>query len=139
MPIYLDGYLYAFAGRNEPDAALMAVELATGKTAWRKVPEWEETLEINGASRTISESTYRGSLLRVDGHFLTLGEHGHLLWLDLTPKGYKQLARAWLFRRPRNLDAARSQPRPALHRAEPPRRPGRHAPTPALLRPAAEK
>jgi outer membrane protein assembly factor BamB len=100
MPIHLDGYLYGFAGRNEPDAALMAVELATGKTAWRKVPEWEETLEINGTSRTISESTYRGSLLRVDGHFLTLGEHGHLLWLDLSPKGYKQIARAWLFRAP---------------------------------------
>ena len=33
----------------------------------------------------------------MDGKFLCLGELGHLLWLDLTPSGYKELARAWLF------------------------------------------
>jgi outer membrane protein assembly factor BamB len=99
-PIHRNGYLYGFAGRNEPDASLMAIELASGKTAWRKVPEWEETLEVNGAKRTFAASTYRGSLLWVDGRFLALGEHGHLLWLDLTPKGYKELARTQLFRAP---------------------------------------
>lgn len=98
IPIHRGGYLYAFAGRNEPDAALMAVDLATGKTAWREVPEWQETVEINGAKRTIYESTYRGSLLDVDGRFLALGEHGHLLWLELSPSGYKQLSRTQLFR-----------------------------------------
>jgi hypothetical protein len=41
--------------------------------------------------------TYRGSLLSVDGQYLCLGEVGHLLWMDLTPKGYKELARSWLF------------------------------------------
>jgi len=25
------------------------------------------------------------------------GELGHLLWLDLTPSGYRQISRAWLF------------------------------------------
>jgi outer membrane protein assembly factor BamB len=98
MPIHRNGYLYGFAGRNEPDASLMAVELATGKTVWREVPEWQETIEVSGSERTISASTYRGSLLWADGRFLALGEHGHLLWLDLSPKGYKQLARARLFR-----------------------------------------
>jgi hypothetical protein len=42
-------------------------------------------------------STYRGSLLAVDGHFLCLGELGHLLWLNLTPSGYRETARTWLF------------------------------------------
>ena len=36
-------------------------------------------------------------LLAVDGQFLCLGELGHLLWMDLTPKGYKEVSRAWLF------------------------------------------
>jgi outer membrane protein assembly factor BamB len=36
-------------------------------------------------------------LMSVDGQFLCLGEFGHLMWLDLTPKGYKQVSRAWLF------------------------------------------
>jgi hypothetical protein len=31
------------------------------------------------------------------GGFLCLGELGHLLWLDLSPAGYKELARSWLF------------------------------------------
>lgn len=28
------------------------------------------------------------------GRFLALGEHGHLLWLDLNPDGYRILSRA---------------------------------------------
>ena len=39
----------------------------------------------------------RGSLLAADGQFLCLGELGHLLWLDLTPAGYTEVARGWLF------------------------------------------
>jgi len=92
-PIYRDGYLYGFDGRNEPDASLACLEAATGKVVWREVPEWAETL--GGRSQTLS--TFRGSLLAVDGNHLCLGELGHLLWLDLTPKGYRQLSRAWLF------------------------------------------
>ena len=42
-------------------------------------------------------SIYRGSLLAVDGSFLCLGELGHLLWIDLSPKGYKEISRTWLF------------------------------------------
>lgn len=91
--VYKDGYLYAFDGRNEPDASLVCVELKTGKVMWRATPEWGET--ING--RTEHVSTYRGTLLSVDGQFLCLGELGHLLWLDLTPKGYKEVSRTWLF------------------------------------------
>ena len=95
--VHQDGYIYAFDGRNEPDAALMCVERKTGKTIWRKVPEWKETVEIRGATRTLDETTYRGSLLQVDGRFLAVGERGHLLWLDLSPKGYRVIARARLF------------------------------------------
>jgi outer membrane protein assembly factor BamB len=95
--IHKDGYLYAFDGRNEPDASLVAVELKTGKVMWRVNPEWEETLVFDGAERRQRLGTYRGTLLSVDGQFLCLGELGHLLWLDLTPKGYKELTRAWLF------------------------------------------
>ena len=96
-PIEKDGYIYGFAGRNEPDASLACVEAKTGKVAWRVNPEWKETFEVNGGKREQLLSTYRGSLLHVDGGFLALGELGHLLWLDLTPKGYTETSRAWLF------------------------------------------
>jgi outer membrane protein assembly factor BamB len=95
--IYREGYLYGFDGRNEPDASLACVDAATGKVVWRETPEWTENIEVRGESRQQLMGTYRGSLLAVDGSFLCLGEMGHLLWMDLTPKGYKEISRAWLF------------------------------------------
>jgi outer membrane protein assembly factor BamB len=96
-PIYRDGFLYGFDGRNEPDASLACVDVANGKVVWRETPEWPETIGAGGTARQQVMGTFRGSLLAVDGSFLCLGEFGHLLWMDLTPKGYKELARAWLF------------------------------------------
>ena len=64
---------------------------------WRETPEWTETIEAGGQRQQQLVGTYRGSLLAVDGQFLCLGELGHLLWMDLTPKGYKEVSRAWLF------------------------------------------
>ena len=96
--VHRDGYLYAFPGRNEPDAALTCVNLKNGKEMWRTELEWKETVQVRGQPREIVESTFRGSLLLVDGRFLAIGEHGHLLWLDLTPEGYKVLSRASLFK-----------------------------------------
>jgi outer membrane protein assembly factor BamB len=95
--VHKDGYLYAFDGRNEPDASLVCIELKTGKVMWRANPEWEEVIDVNGQQQKHQLGTFRGTLLAVDGKFLALGEMGHLLWLDLTPQGYKELARTWLF------------------------------------------
>jgi outer membrane protein assembly factor BamB len=95
--IYRDGYLYGFDGRNEPDASLACVDASSGKVVWRETPEWTESLETADGKRQQLMGTYRGSLLAVDGQFLCLGELGHLLWMDLTPKGYREVSRAWLF------------------------------------------
>jgi outer membrane protein assembly factor BamB len=95
--IYRDGYLYGFDGRNEPDASLACVDAASGKVVWRETPEWKETLGEPGNRQQQTLGTYRGSLLAVDGQFLCLGELGHLLWMNLTPKGYKEVSRTRLF------------------------------------------
>jgi outer membrane protein assembly factor BamB len=95
--IHRDGYLYGFDGRNEPDASLACVDATSGKVVWRETPEWTETIETRGVGRQQTVGTYRGSLLAADGQFLCLGELGHLLWMDLTPKRYKEVSRAWLF------------------------------------------
>ncbi|MEW5977793.1 MAG: PQQ-binding-like beta-propeller repeat protein [Acidobacteriota bacterium] len=95
--IHRDGYLYGFDGRNEPDAALVCLDWKTGKEVWRVAPEFQETVESGGQSRPIITGTYRGSLLWADGAFLCLGELGHLVWMDLSPRGYRELARTWLF------------------------------------------
>jgi outer membrane protein assembly factor BamB len=96
-PVHKNGYLYGFDGRNEPDASLACVDAASGKVVWRETPEWTETIEVRGQRQQQLVGTYRGSLLAVDGHFLCLGELGHLLWMDLTPKGYKEVSRTRLF------------------------------------------
>jgi outer membrane protein assembly factor BamB len=97
-PIYRNGFLYGFDGRNEPDASLACIDASTGKAVWRATPEWNETMTIGGnRKQQLVVGTFRGSLLAVDGHFLCLGEMGHLVWMDLTPKGYKEISHAWLF------------------------------------------
>ena len=96
-PIYRNGFLYGFDGRNEPDASLACVDAASGKIVWRATPEWNETFTVGGTRRQQLLGAYRGSLLAVDGQFLCLGEMGHLVWMDLTPKGYKEISHAWLF------------------------------------------
>jgi outer membrane protein assembly factor BamB len=92
-PIHRGGFLYGFDGRNEPDASLACLDVATGKVVWREVPEWTELI----GDRQVTVGVYRGSLLAVDGAFLCLGELGHLLWMDLSPKRYRELSRTWLF------------------------------------------
>jgi outer membrane protein assembly factor BamB len=96
-PVHRDGFLYGFDGRNEPDASLACVDAASGKVVWRATPEWTETIAVRGQRQQQPVGVYRGSLLAVDGQFLCLGELGHLLWMDLTPKGYQEVSRTWLF------------------------------------------
>ena len=95
--VYDDGHYYAFSGRNEPDAQLTCVNARSGETVWSESLEWQETVQVQGEARTIYASPLRGNLLKVDGRYLALGEHGHLLWLDLSPAGAKILDRARLF------------------------------------------
>ena len=95
--VHHDGHFYAFSGRNEPDAELTCVRAADGETVWSEAIEWQETVRLRGETRTVYGSPFRGNLLQVDGRFLALGEHGHLLWLDLSPSGPKVLDRARLF------------------------------------------
>ncbi|MDQ3622825.1 MAG: PQQ-like beta-propeller repeat protein, partial [Verrucomicrobiota bacterium] len=39
-PVLHAGHLYAFSGRNEPDASFRCVELATGKLEWERDEAW---------------------------------------------------------------------------------------------------
>ena len=96
-PIHRDGYLYGFDGRNQGDASLACIETSTGRVVWREAPTWTETFQQNGRTRQSILGTARGSLLAADGQFVCLGEFGHLLWMELTPEGYTEVSRTWLF------------------------------------------
>ena len=80
------------------DSSLACVDVPrAGRWSWREAPTWTETFEIGGRRGQQILGTARGSLLAADGQFLCLGELGHLLWMDLTPRGYREISRAWLF------------------------------------------
>ena len=99
LAVEKDGHLYGVDGHGPRDAFLVCVNRATGEEVWRAQPEWTDTVANEGRERKLSLGTYRAWLTPVDGgsRYLVLGEFGHLLWAELSPKGYKQLSRAWLF------------------------------------------
>jgi outer membrane protein assembly factor BamB len=96
-PVFHDGHLYAFSGEKDRQAELVCYEAATGTCKWRTRLEHEAKL---GDGRPLSVGLMRGSLLRVDGSFLALGEWGTLCWLDLSPAGCVRKSCAQLFTAP---------------------------------------
>ena len=70
-PILHGGHVYAFSGRNPPDASLRCVEYTTGKLKW----------ERDESVRTSSDATRkfgRGSAILADEKIIALGETGIL-------------------------------------------------------------
>ena len=92
-----DGNLYGVDGHGPGDAFLCCLDWKTGKELWRAKPAWQETIATKDGPREADVGTARCSLMLVDGRCLALGEFGHLLWLDLNPKCYRELARTRLF------------------------------------------
>jgi outer membrane protein assembly factor BamB len=95
--IYRDGYLYGVDGHGPEDAFLACVDLKSGKEIWRTQPQWNETIGSGENAREASLGLFRCWLMPVDGRVLCLGEYGHLVWADLSPKGYREISRATLF------------------------------------------
>jgi outer membrane protein assembly factor BamB len=87
-PIYHDGFLYAFSGRNEPDARFRCVELKTGKLMWDRDESWRP-------HSTLTPSVYgRGSCIMADGKLIALGEGGVLGLFKLNPKAPEEICRS---------------------------------------------
>ncbi len=86
-PIYHDGYLYAFSGRNEPDARFRCVEFETGKLMWDRDEHWPP-------HSTPQPNVYgRGSAILADGKLIVLGEGGLLGLFKVNAKTPEELSR----------------------------------------------
>ena len=86
-PILQDGFLYAFSGRNEPDAHFRCVELRTGKLMWDLDERW-------AAHSTPTPSVYgRGSCILADGKLIVLGEGGLLGLFRPNPQRAEEICR----------------------------------------------
>ncbi|MFT4688072.1 MAG: outer membrane protein assembly factor BamB [Limisphaerales bacterium] len=86
-PVYHEGFLYAFSGRNEPDAVFRCVEFKTGDLKWSRDERWRKY------STKQPKVFGRGSLIKADGKLIGLGEGGLLGIFELNPKKVVELAR----------------------------------------------
>lgn len=87
-PVLLDGFLYGFSGRNEPDATFRCVELKTGKLRWSRDERWP-------AHSTRQPGVYgRGSAILADGKLIVLGEGGRLGMFRANPQQVEEIC-AW--------------------------------------------
>ena len=87
QPILIDGYLYGFTGRNEPDAYFRCVEWATGRKMWERDERWAPHSTEQPAVMG------RGSMIYADGRLIALGEGGILAMYTPDPKGCEELGR----------------------------------------------
>jgi outer membrane protein assembly factor BamB len=87
-PVLHEGHLYAFSGRNEPDAIYRCVELATGKLKWTRGERW-----IKDAATKQPHVFGRGSLILADGKLIGLGEGGLLGLFKPNPADCEEIVR----------------------------------------------
>jgi hypothetical protein len=86
-PIYHNGFLYAFSGRNEPDSHFRCVEFKTGKLMWDRDEHWQ-------SHSTPTPHVYgRGSCIMADGKLIVLGEGGLLGLFKLNPQQPEEISR----------------------------------------------
>jgi outer membrane protein assembly factor BamB len=85
-PVYHEGFLYAFSGRNEPDAHFRCVEFKTGKVTWDVDERWM-------GHSTPSPTYGRGSAILADGRLIVTGEAGFLGMYKLNPEKPEEICR----------------------------------------------
>jgi outer membrane protein assembly factor BamB len=89
-PIYKDGYIYAFSGRNEPDARFRCVEFKSGKLMWERSESWRP-------HSTLTPDVYgRGSCILAEGKLIAIGEGGILGLFNPTPERVDEISRVQL-------------------------------------------
>ena len=70
-PVFYEGHVYSFSGRNEPDANFRCVELKSGAVKWARDEKWRPG--------TRQPPVFgRGSAILADGKLIVLGEGGLL-------------------------------------------------------------
>jgi len=78
-PNLIAGHLFAFSGRNEPDAIFRCVEFATGKVNWERREGWPNASHSKLRPGEAPPNVFgRGSTIFADGKLFALGEAGLL-------------------------------------------------------------
>lgn len=93
-PVLFDGHLFAFSGRDEPDAVLRCVEFATGKLRWERPEGWPNGGHAKLAAGEKAPNVFgRGSAILADGKIIALGEAGLLGFFRPNADQLEEIAR----------------------------------------------
>lgn len=74
-PIHVNGFVYGCSGRHDNDSDVRCIDLKTGDVKWQK------------------KKTTRCTLMLVEGHFVCLGEYGHLSLFKVNPEKYEEVSK----------------------------------------------
>jgi outer membrane protein assembly factor BamB len=86
-PIVHDGFVYAFSGRNEPDARFRCVDVKAGTVKWDRDESWQK-----GRSKT-PDVYGRGSAIMAEGKLIILGEGGLLGLVKVNSEKLEEISR----------------------------------------------
>lgn len=101
-PIHVDGYLYGFSGRHENEGELRCVRVEDGSVVWTTTGFEEDPSTLGRdpkTGRVVVKATMqpvpfpyygRGSLIRVGGRFVVLGERGTLAVVHVNAEAFKE-------------------------------------------------
>ena len=90
-PVLHNGFLYAFSGRNEPDATFRCVDIKTGAVKWTRDERWRG--HPPRGAKAQPEVYGRGSAILADGKLITLGEGGLLGLVKPNPEKLEEISR----------------------------------------------
>ncbi len=94
QPVLHAGHLFAFSGRNEPDARFRCVELATGALKWDRAEGFPNGGHAKLAAGETPPNVFgRGSSILADGKLIALGECGLLGLFRPHPEKLEELGR----------------------------------------------
>jgi outer membrane protein assembly factor BamB len=94
QPSLVAGHLFAFSGRNEPDAIFRCVEFATGKVKWERPEGWPNAGHSKLREGEKPPDVFgRGSTIVADGRLIALGESGLLGLFKPDPEKLAEVSR----------------------------------------------
>jgi outer membrane protein assembly factor BamB len=94
QPNLVNGHLYGFSGRNEPDAFFRCLEWETGDVLWQRYDGWPNGGHAKPAPGDKAPNVFgRGASIYADGRLIALGESGLLGLYEPNPKAVTELGR----------------------------------------------